>query len=81
MGINRSRRFNVPVEWHLRLPVCRTMRGIINHLHCLPLAEMMWLCSEFDGNVAETAKRMWAIIKTNKFKNHLKQRAEKCENS
>lgn len=54
----------MPLQGHLKLPICRTLRGVSRHLCCLPLAKLMWLCSQFGGaSMGETAKLMWAAIK------------------
>jgi hypothetical protein len=72
-----SRRFNVSVEWHLKMPVCRTYRGVMRHLCSLPLAELMWLCSQFDGSsIGEAARLMWAMIKAKKNTEHRTLNAE-----
>jgi hypothetical protein len=69
-----SRRFNVPIEWHLRVPVCRTYRGVMRHLCSLPLAELMWLCSQFDGaSMGETVKLMWELIKMRRKNSELRR--------
>jgi hypothetical protein len=46
----------------------------MRHLCSLPLAELMWLCSQFGGfSMGETSRLMWASIKSISRKEHKAQ--------
>jgi len=78
--------FGVSIRWHLGLPVCRTKSGLRRHLYILPLAELMWLCSQFEGaSIEETVNYMWVLISIRRNKNGQKavkkEKTEKSENN
>jgi len=54
-------------EWHLDVPVCRTLGGLTRHLSLIGMREVQRLCYELrcDGLISLT-KKMWAMIKHKK---------------
>ena len=58
------------INWHLDLPVCRTLRGLKEHLHWLFLLNLRELLAlQYAYSVDETrylVHHMWENIKENK---------------
>ena len=55
---------NNRLDWHLDVPVCRTLGGLVTHLSLIGLSEVQRLCYELrcDG-LLELTKKMWAMEK------------------
>ena len=52
------------IEWHLNDPVCATLTGLVAHLNCLPIPEIMALTQHFDcDSVVELGKILWGMVK------------------
>lgn len=52
------------VEWHLSIPVCRTLSGLRRHLTYTGLYERQRLCWYFMcDSMQELESRMWTAIK------------------
>jgi len=57
------------LEWHLDVPVCRTLRGLAIHLSLIGLGEVQRLCYELRcEGLIELTKQMWAMEKNRRRK-------------
>ena len=55
---------NSRLEWHLDVPVCRTLRGLATHLSLIGLGQVQQLSYELDcDGLMSLTKKMWAMEK------------------
>jgi len=55
------------LEWHLSLPACETLTGVICHINHLTLSELFMPMQQFEvDSVHELSRAMWTAIKTRK---------------
>jgi len=55
------------VNWHLRVAVCRTLRGIRRHLSVFPLEDLALLCRYLNCSVENIDFVMFEMIKKREF--------------
>jgi len=51
------------IEWHLEVPVCRTLRGTRRHLELIGIRDLALLCRWFGCSAVEITERLWAWAK------------------
>jgi len=55
------------IQWHLDVPVCRTLRGLRTHLGFINMGELWQLAYHLECDSVESlTKKMWAMIKGRK---------------
>lgn len=55
------------IEWHLSIPVCETLSGVIAHINHLSIPEMVALVHRFDcDNVVELSRVLRQLVKLRK---------------
>lgn len=59
----------IRLEWHLSVPACSTLTGLIRHLSLIGMSEVQQLCYELHADgLIELTKVMWRMIKSRRKK-------------
>ncbi len=56
------------IQWHMRVPVCRTWHGCIRHLELVPRADITLLCRFLNCGIENLQKRFWNETKIRRWK-------------
>ena len=54
------------IIWHVKIPVCETLRGVKEHLKAIGMRDGNWLAYYLKCDLDELHRRIWQLVKQRK---------------